>query len=338
MGLKSTKTLIVCIALFASTFIYAQDSFQGIATYQSKTTMDLDGWGGKKMSPERKKMIMERMKSMFEKTFILTFNKTESIYKEEEKLAAPGRGGFGKMMGSFTAGAQYKNVKDNQFLQDQEFFGKQFLIKEDLQNIEWKMTGETKQIGQYMCMKATAMKKVDEMDFMNMRKKRKKDADKKEEEDKASKKGSRSVAASGSMGEAKKEVVQEDSKEVAEKIVKEDEKATDAENKAKDFMSEIEVPKEIEVTAWYTMQIPVNQGPGEYWGLPGLILEVNAGRTTLLCSKIVMNPAEKTEIKKPVKGKEVTKKEYNDIIKKKMEEMREMYGGRNRRGKGGRRN
>lgn len=333
MRLNSTKTLIACLALFASTFTFAQDGFQGVATYQSKTTMDLDGWGGRQMSPERKKMIMERMKSMFEKTFILTFNKTESIYKEEEKLDAPGgRGGFRGMMGSFTAGAQYKNVKENQFLQDQEFFGKQFLIKEDLQKLEWKMTGETKQIGQYMCMKATAMKKVDEMDFSNMRRKRKKDEDKKDE-NKADKKGNRSIAASGSAGKEGVKEVTESAKEegVTGKAV---EATADGENKAKDFMSEIEVPKEIEVTAWYTMQIPVNQGPGEYWGLPGLILEVNAGRTTLLCSKIVMNPAEKTEIKQPEKGKEVTKQEYNDIIKKKMEEMRQMYGGRNRGGRG----
>jgi len=97
-------------------------------------------------------------------------------------------------------------------------------------------------------------------------------------------------------------------------------------------MSEIEVPKEIEITAWYTPQIPVNQGPGEYWGLPGLILEVNADRTTILCSKIILNPQEKEEIKVPSKGKEVTRKEYNDTVKQKMEEMREMYGGRNRGG------
>ena len=34
----------------------------------------------------RKKMIAERMKGMFEKTYILTFNNSESIYKEEEKF------------------------------------------------------------------------------------------------------------------------------------------------------------------------------------------------------------------------------------------------------------
>ena len=82
------------------------------------------------------------------------------------------------------------------------------------------------------------------------------------------------------------------------------------------------------------MQIPVSQGPGEYTGLPGLILEVNADKTTVLCTKIVLNPTEKKEIKAPSKGKEVTRKEYNDIVKKKMEEMREMYGGRRGRGHG----
>ena len=115
------------------------------------------------------------------------------------------------------------------------------------------------------------------------------------------------------------------------------------ETKAKDStktdnpMDEIEIPKEQTVTAWYTPQIPINQGPGEYWGLPGLILEVSSGRTTILCSKIVMNPGEKEEIKRPSKGKEVTQAEYSEIVKKKMEEMSEMFRGRGRDG-GGRHN
>ena len=294
MTLQIIKKTFFCLAFLVSITTFAQSDFQGQAYYQSKTSIDLDNWGGREISPERKKMMMERMKSMFEKTYILTFNKTESTYKEDEKLEAPGAGGgFRGMMGSFTAGTQYKNVKDGELLQDQEFFGKQFLIKDNLEKLEWKMTGETKQIGQYMCMKATATKKVDKMDFSNMRRKNR------ENEDEAEK--------------------PKDSTETA----------------SKNIMDEIEVPEEIEVTAWYTMQIPVNQGPGEYWGLPGLILEVNSGKTTILCSKIVMNPEEKEEIKKPSKGKEVTKEEYSDIVKKKMEEMREMYGGRNRGNRGG---
>ena len=107
-----------------------------------------------------------------------------------------------------------------------------------------------------------------------------------------------------------------------------DKKENDTLKTNENSLNDIEVPKETKVTAWYTMQIPVSQGPGEYYGLPGLILEINADKTTILCTKIVLNPTEKKEIKAPSKGKEVSRKEYNDIVKKKMEEMREMYGGR----------
>ena len=83
-----------------------------------------------------------------------------------------------------------------------------------------------------------------------------------------------------------------------------------------------------QVTAWYTPHIPISQGPLEYWGLPGLILEINVDKTTILCSKIVMNPDDKISIKEPEKGKVVTKKEYKDIITGKMVEMRNNRGRR----------
>ena len=66
-------------------------------------------------------------------------------------------------------------------------------------------------------------------------------------------------------------------------------------------------------------------------------IEVNAGRTTILCTKIVINPKEKDTIKKPEKGEVVTQQEYTEITTKKMEEFRESRGGRGGRG-GGRRN
>ena len=285
---------IYIITLLISTISFAQQDFQGQATYQSKTSFDMSRFDNSEMSEDRKKMIAERMKSMFEKTYILTFNKTESTYKEEEKLTAPGKGGFGAMMmGSFTAGKQYKNIKTHQFLQDQEFFGKQFLITDSIPKLNWEMTSETKQIGKYICMKATAMKPVDKMDFTKMRRKKKDDT-------------------------------------------KKEDKVKDSSSVSNSFMDDIEIPKEVKVTAWYTMQIPVSNGPGEYAGLPGLILEVSEGKTTILCSKITLNPTEKGEIVAPTKGKKVTKKEYGEITKKKMEEMQEMYGGRGRKGGMGR--
>lgn len=294
--MKSPGITFSFLLLFSIGSIQAQD-FQGKAYYQSKTTIDMEGFGGRigQLTEEQKKQITEQMKSMLEKTYILTFNRTESIYKEEEKLETPGAsigGRFGGAMRSFSGGSQYKNVKDQRLLQEQEFFGKQFLIKDSLPTMAWQMSSETKQIGQYTCFKATAVKKVDEMDFTNMRPR-----SRNRQENNENNKPKDSTDNGGSSSP----------------------------------MDDVEIPKEILVTAWYTPQIPVNQGPGDYWGLPGLILEVNANRTTILCSKIVLNPNDKEDIKAPSKGKEVSKKEFNDIMKKKIEEMREMYGGRSGR-------
>ena len=118
------------------------------------------------------------------------------------------------------------------------------------------------------------------------------------------------------------------SSSIASAASKEDKKEDKKEEtKTTNFMDGWEMPKEIIVTAWYTMDVPVPQGPENYWGLPGLILEVSDGKTTILCSKIVINPKEKKEIKAPKNGKVVTQKEYDKIVADKMAEMREMNQG-----------
>ncbi|HEY0091949.1 MAG TPA: GLPGLI family protein, partial [Flavobacterium sp.] len=105
-------------------------------------------------------------------------------------------------------------------------------------------------------------------------------------------------------------------------------------DKKTNFMDEIEMPKETTITAWYAPEIPISQGPENYWGLPGLILEVNDGKTSILCSKVVLNVKEKATIKAPEKGKVVGQKEYDEIVVKKMEEMQQMYQGQGRGGNG----
>lgn len=282
---------IVTLLFFNSAILLAQD-FQGKAYYFSKTTMDMSRFGGGRQLNEQQKKEMEaRMKQWLERTYVLTFNKEESIFVEDEKLEAPVGGRGPSVWGSsFSPGPQYKNLKTNTFLQDQEFFGKQFLIKEDMQPLEWKMGTETKQIGQYTCFKATATKPSTEINWTRTsRTDSGSNAEKKTDSTKTS-----------NVASAKEEPIEE----------------------------EVEM---IEIEAWYTPMIPVSQGPGEYWGLPGLILEVSAGNTTMLCSKIVMNPQEKTKIEAPDKGKVVTKKEYNTIITEKMQEMRDNRGRNNER-------
>ncbi len=284
---------IVYSSLFIISFItsYAQKDFQGMAVYESKTsTADFKSRfeGNKEVTPEMQKMIEERMKKMFEKTFFLNFDKSASIYKEEEKLETPGQrqGGGMRMMSSFMGGGgtYYKNVKEKKYTVDKEFMGKEFLIKDTLTTFKWQMSSEARVIGGYNCFKATAVIPASKTDFRNFKPKKK--------------------------------------EEVKEGEVKKEEK-----DKKTNFMDDFDLPKEITITAWYTPEIPVNQGPEGYWGLPGLILEVNDGKTTILCSKVVLNTKEKVEIKAATNGKLISQKEYDETAVKKMEEMRQMYDG-----------
>ena len=228
--------------------------------------MDLGSWGAR-MSEVQKKEIKNRLKNRLEKTYILTFDKNESIFKEEEKVDAIS-GATDSWGSNFTRGKQYKNVSKNQLIQAQEFYGKRFLVKDELQKIEWKMGSESKQIGQYLCFKATAVIPTDELTWYEF---------------------------------------------------------------SWNDLSSNEEDKDIELTsveAWYTLQIPLNHGPAEYWGLPGLILEVSAGNTTMLCSQVIINPKETIEIKSPNKGKEINKSNYSETVQSKMLEMRNNRGRR----------
>jgi len=52
----------------------------------------------------------------------------------------------------------------------------------------------------------------------------------------------------------------------------------------------------------------------------------------MLCTEIIINPEDVVEIKKPSKGKEVSREEYDTMMKVKSEELRERF--QNRRGGG----
>ena len=274
MKSQPTKLKSLLVVMFFPLILFAQD-FQGKAYYFSKSTMELGKWGAT-MSEAQKKQIQERLKNRLEKTYILTFNKEESVFKEDEKIDAMS-GATDSWGKNFTPGEQYKNVKTKTLLQQQEFYGKQFLIKDDLLAIDWQIGKETKQIGNYMCFKATASIPTDDLTWYDF-----------------------------SWNKLRR-----------------------TEEQAKDTITgEIIEPKVemSEVVAWYSPQIPLSQGPLEYWGLPGLILEISVGNTTMLCSKIVMNPDEKSKIEAPDKGKEITKKEYQETVAGKMQEMRDNRG------------
>lgn len=279
--MKPARIVLIALAFIGLTsFTPTTQEFQGQAFYFSKSTMELGNWGAR-LSEAQKKDVYARLKNRLEKTYVLNFNKEESMFYEEDQVDAIS-GATDSWGNNFSRGDQYKNVKDNQLIQSQEFYGKKFLVKDKLAAIEWKMGGESKQIGQYTCFKATAMVPTSELTWYDF-----------------------------SWGDLRRPSTD----------------ANAAGGPASDEDSEPEVPMTA-VEAWYTLQIPVGHGPGEYWGLPGLIMEVSAGNTTMLCSKIVLNPDETIEIKAPSKGKEITKADYQATIRTKMAEMRDNRGRR----------
>ena len=267
--MKLQLTLLFAFALTSFTLPdenAAIQDFQGKAYYFSQSKMDLGNWGAR-MSEAQKKQMKDRLKNRLEKTFVLSFTKEESFFKEEEKVDAYS-GATDSWGSNFARGPQYKNIKENKLVQEQEFYGKKFLVKDQLQTIEWNMGTESKLIGQYMCFKATASVPTSELSWYNF-----------------------------SWQDLRDE-------------------------------PEDDTVKMTQVEAWYTLQIPLRHGPAEYWGLPGLILEVSAGNTTILCSQIVLNPKKRVDIKMPEKGKEITKNDYQNTIKGKMMEMRNNRGRR----------
>jgi len=258
---------LTAIVFFALSINLSAQSFKGKAYYQTKRNIDLN-LEGSEMSEEQKSMIQERLKKQFERTFILTFDKEASSYALEESLDNPtaNSGGIRMVMvgGPDSSGKLYKNTKTQNYSDQQDLFGKMFLIKDKLNSLDWKLVDETKIIGKYLCFKATALREIENT--------------------------SNQLAA--------------------------DENQTSQEHQT--------VEKRL-ISAWYTTDIPVSHGPHEFWGLPGLILELNDGEDMqYICNKIVMNVKE--EINEPTKGKVVSREEFIKIRDAKMEEMNKNRG------------
>ncbi|MDA9335402.1 GLPGLI family protein [Flavobacteriaceae bacterium] len=262
-------SIVTLVSIFILTTSVNQtqvvQAFQAKAYYFSKSKMDLGKWGAR-LSEAQKKEVEARMKNRLEKGYVLSFNKEESLFEEEDQLDAisGATDSWGK---NFAPGRQYKNVKSNTQLQEQEFYGKKFLINDTLQPIQWRLESETKQIGNYSCFKATASIPTNDLTWYSF------------------------------SWDKLRNTSESDSTQVKE-------------------------VKMTAVEAWYAPQIPVRHGPLEYWGLPGLILEVSADNTTMLCSKLVLNPDEVIQISAPSKGEVVSKNEYQVIITEKMKEFR----------------
>ena len=271
-----TKVVLISSFLLMGFLAKAQE-FQGKAEYFSKRIMKkktekVETKSKEPLDPELQKEIEIAIKKATEKQYVLTFNKTECLYEEEQKLEEPKPSNGTSFSITFSGGGKkYLNTKDKNSIVEDEIFGKEFLIVEPLVQPEWKLIDETKKIGDYNCFKAELVIPVSE--------------------------------------KQKKEY---------EEFLKKEEK--------KPALFKMEKPEDKVITAWYTPEIPVNFGPDNYWGLPGLILEVSEEKLIILCSKVVLSNKEKAKIKAPNTGEKVSQKKFDEIQKKKTDSMKDEDG------------
>lgn len=83
--------------------------------------------------------------------------------------------------------------------------------------------------------------------------------------------------------------------------------------------------KKQKVTAWFAMDIPISAGPERFFGLPGLIMEVdvNNGAMVITADKMdAKNLTTELDLPKKLKGKKISEKEYFSMITKHMDEKR----------------
>jgi len=148
------KFFTVLIALFITTGVFAQNN-EGIITYEDKRNLH------KTLPPEMEAM-KDRIPEFRTSENILFFSKEAAVYKavpreqkknEEFRGERRGRRGFGRRNNENNI--YYTNISEKHSIDSREFFGKKFLIEGAREAKKWKLTGDQKMVGDYICQKAT---------------------------------------------------------------------------------------------------------------------------------------------------------------------------------------
>lgn len=260
------RLLFLALALMGLIFTATAQGLTGRAYYKSSSSFKIS-MDSTKMAPDVMADLQKQLKKQMEREYVLTFSQTESNWRQVESLgsgpATASSGGAGIVINTGNQDRLlYKNLAEQNYIKEEDLMGKGFLVKDNLNTYDWELTGESKQIGDYTCQKATYSRIVDSKTF--------------------------------SMGK-----------------------------------DEMESSKDtVNVTAWFTMQIPVSHGPDDFWGLPGLILELQNSGMTYIAERIVLNPNEPVQIEIPKKGNMISSKDYDALSEEKMQEMMKRYSGK----------
>ena len=249
----SKKSILLTAIVFLCSFAGMAQENSGTIFYDQAVHIQID----ESQIPEQAREFVKNMPKEHHFRKQVIFNNKAALYKAAPELEAvdPNSQGHMARMREWMAREEdekYVNLEKQEVVEQTEFFGRFFLIRDTVEQLSWKITGESKKILGYNCMKATTMK------------------------------------------------------------------------------------DSIPVEAWFTPQIAVPAGPYGAGQLPGMILELSSeiktGRgnnvVSWIAQQIELGKVSKSTLKEPKKGKEVTREEFEQIQKEKMEEMKKEWGGK----------
>ena len=145
------KTKLTIFLISISLISYSQKT-SGVVTYEETTNFQIDmekleEQGMSEFASMMPKSMSNKKQLYFTKDSLLYSNLKED--KEEKKSNGPR-----VMMFSNSDEKTFINFQTNTVVEQKDFMGKMFLIEDTIGTLNWKMTGETKVILNYPCIKA----------------------------------------------------------------------------------------------------------------------------------------------------------------------------------------
>lgn len=234
---KILKTLTVMVI---SNFSFAQSY-----TIEYEERANIENQLKHVSDPETRKRVSAHLSKAT--TFFLYYENGESLYIQEKEAKIENqdltleKDKSKKIEIGKNGGGIYKNFKNKEYLHEADVLGKQLLVTDKLEKINWEFLNEEKKIGTINCKKAKATINNEE------------------------------------------------------------------------------------IIAWYNDDVAIQDGPKDFYGLPGLIIEVIAEKKTYHAINLKKNK-DKLEIKKPTEGAKVSKADYLKILDEKINELKRGIG------------
>ncbi len=158
-----TQTSLMRIPLIA--LLFSMIALCATAQNNTGEIVYLDKVNIHKNLPPEMEAMKDRIPEFRESKKVLYFNAEEALYinkpkdeaekAEQQEFRGEGRRRGGRFGGRNNDNKFYTNFAEGSAVDSRNFFGKDFLIEGSRESLKWKITGEQKQVGAYLCQKAT---------------------------------------------------------------------------------------------------------------------------------------------------------------------------------------